>query len=158
MALELTEAYQKICQILVDNESIVSREDLKTHLDGLMDFPYTNDDMCLAYDWACQAIKRIIVHNYGEEALAARVTYGIHKYWVMNSDEVYHDDFVNDFINESDISTWAHTSYNVYIEYLPEDLKKDNDDEALAKIILDYHHKRIVKPVWIIEASHNESN
>lgn len=150
MALELTEAYQKICQILVDNESIISREDLKTHLDGLIDFPYTHDDIHLAYDWGTQAIKRLIVHNFGQEALDRRVTYGMHKYWVMNSGEVYHDDFMNEFVDESNDYTWPHTSYNVYTDYLPQDLKDREDDEPIAKIILDYHYKRIEKPVWIV--------
>lgn len=150
MSLQLTEAYQKICQILVNNESILSREDLKIHLDGLMDFPYTNDDMHLAYDWACQAIKRIIVYNYGEDALALKSTYGVHKYWVMNDSEVKHDDNVDECVDESNDFTWSNTSYNIHVDYLPEELKNAEDDEKLHELILTYHHKEIPKPIWIV--------
>lgn len=147
MAFELTEAYQKICQILVDNESITSRENLKTHLDGLMDFPYTNDDMCLAYDWACQAIKRIIVYNYGEEALVVRTIDGIHKYWVMTNGEVFHEDEINKSENES---VWPLISYNVYKGYLPQELKDEKDDIKLKSLIYSYWRDFTDRPTWII--------
>lgn len=146
MSLQLTEAYQKICQILVDNESIVSREELKTHLDGLMDFPYTNDDMCLAYDWACQAIKRIIIHNYGKEALAARAIDGIHKYHIMTNGEVCHEDEIYKY-NED---VYSLISYNVYKGYLPQELKDEKDDTKLKSLIYSYWRDFTVKPIWIV--------
>ena len=46
------------------------------------------------------------------------MTYGIHKYWVMNNGSVIHDDFAHEGVVEP--------------------------------FILDYHHKKIDKPDWIV--------
>lgn len=77
------------------------------------------------------------------------MTYGIHKYWVMNDGEVIHDDFVNEHIDESNDFTWPNTAYMVNIDLLPDDLKHA-DDEVLAPLILAYHHKKDTKPSWLI--------
>lgn len=78
------------------------------------------------------------------------MTYGIHKYWVMNNGEVIHDDFVEEHVDESNDFTWPNTSYNINVDLLPEDLIHA-DDEVIGPLILAYHHKETDKPVWIVE-------
>lgn len=57
--MDLTPAYETICDIIVDNENIITVEDLRNHL-GTTDLVYTEDDMLLAYNWSGQAVKRIM--------------------------------------------------------------------------------------------------
>lgn len=77
-------------------------------------------------------------------------TYGLHKYWVMNDGEVVHDDFVNECIDESNDFTWPNTYYIVDVDLLPEELKHA-DNEVIGPLILAYHHKEVIKPIWIKE-------
>lgn len=67
-SLDLTEAYEMICDIIVQNESIHSLQDLKKYLKENVTFEYTRDDLITAYNWAGQMVLRIIRHKFGEEA------------------------------------------------------------------------------------------
>lgn len=78
------------------------------------------------------------------------MTYGIHKYWVMNDGEVLHDDWAQEGVDESNDFTWPNTSYSINADLLPENLLHA-DDEVIGPIILAYHHKEIDKPDWIVE-------
>lgn len=64
----ITPAYLEICQIICDQETIFSEQDLRDHL-KIINFSYTKDDLELAYSWSMQGVKRIIVYNFGESAL-----------------------------------------------------------------------------------------
>lgn len=64
----ITPAYLEICQIICDQETIFSKQDLIDHLKTI-DFLYTENDMELAYSWSMQGVKRVIVYNFGENAL-----------------------------------------------------------------------------------------
>ncbi len=66
--MNLTLAYEKICDIIVHNPSIVTPQDLQIHMQST-NINYTLDDINMAYSWAMQAVKRVIVHNFGQQAL-----------------------------------------------------------------------------------------
>lgn len=78
------------------------------------------------------------------------MTYGLHKYWVMNNGSVIHDDFAHEGVIESDDTTWTNKAYLVDADKLPPELIHA-DDDVLEPFILDYHHKKIEKPDWIVE-------
>ncbi len=78
------------------------------------------------------------------------MTYGLHKYWVMNDGEVIHDDFMNEHVDESNDFTWPNTAYTVDVDKLPPELVHA-DDEVIGPLILAYHHKESEKPEWIVE-------
>lgn len=77
-------------------------------------------------------------------------TYGIHKYYVMNDGEVFHEDFMEEHIDESNDFTWPNNYYLIDVDKLPPELVHA-DDEVIAPFILDYHYKKIEKPEWIVE-------
>ena len=60
--MNITPAYETICNIIVTNTNILTEEDLKKHLETI-DLEYTEDDMYLAYNWACQAVKHVIEYK-----------------------------------------------------------------------------------------------
>ena len=78
------------------------------------------------------------------------MTYGLHKYWVMNDGEVIHDDFMNEHVDESNDFTWPNTAYTVDVDKLPPELVHA-DDEVIGPLILAYHYKESEKPDWIVE-------
>lgn len=78
------------------------------------------------------------------------MTYGLHKYWVMNDGEVIHDDFMNEHVDESNDFTWPNTAYTIDADKLPLDLLHA-DDEVIGPFILAYHKKESPKPDWIVE-------
>ncbi len=89
------------------------------------------------------------VYSIGPGSEEKIMVYGIHKYWVMNNGSVTHDDSVEEGIVENDDSTWPNKSYLVDCDKLPSALI--DADEELAPFILDYHHKKVEKPDWIVE-------
>lgn len=78
------------------------------------------------------------------------MTYGIHKYWVMNNGSVIHDDFAGEGVVESDDYTWPNKSYMVNVDLLPPHLLHA-DDDTIGVPILKYHHGISLKPDWIVE-------
>lgn len=66
--MNLTLAYEKICDIIVHNPSIVTPQDLQNYMQST-DIVYTLDDLNMAYSWAMQAVKRVIIHNFGEQSV-----------------------------------------------------------------------------------------
>ena len=66
--MNLTLAYEEICDIIVHNPSIVTLQDLQIHMQST-NINYTLDDINMAYSWAMQAVKRVIVYNFGQQAL-----------------------------------------------------------------------------------------
>ena len=76
------------------------------------------------------------------------MTYGIHKYWVMNDGTVIHDDFMAENVVESDESTWPNKSYMVNADLLPSHLLH-TDDDVIGIPILQYHKDEIDCPLWL---------
>ena len=73
----------------------------------------------------------------------------IHKYHVRNNGTCVHEDFLEDFIKESDDSTWINTTYEVNMDLVPSHYNEVNEDTEDA--ILAYHYGNIEKPEWIIK-------